>query len=273
MEKKKWYQKPTIIIIFIAVFGLGLYIFHFEFREPLLEVYFFHLDRGRSIFLRTPHGKTILIDGGQTSEIMRELTKIFPFYRRRIDTLIVTSSAPKNVGGLVEVATRYDIGKVIEPIVMGTSTALSAFEKTIQEKGLVIEKVGKGDGFTIDEVNFKVLFPDPTFKFNKTNTPELVLSVKYSGKDMLFLGDVSKTIQKSLIPEITKAHLVEYAHSASDSRVSSELFNKLDPNFIVITKKDSTRSPSKTKKKFDIETIDTSKLINLDKKGTVRLTF
>lgn len=261
------------IVACTAVAVCALYVARWELRKPELEVYFFHLNRGRAVFLRTPEGKTILIDGGQTSEIMRELTDVFPFYRRRIDILIMTSAAAKNVGGLVEVVDRFDIGKILEATIMGTSTALDAFHKVVERKGIHVEKVGKGDEFEVDGVDFRILFPDPYFKFNKSSLPEMVIEVEYGPHRFLFLGDVSKTVQKSLIPVVDKVHLVEFAHSAADSRVSAPLIEELNPDFILYTKKDSTQAPSKTKKKFDIDLVDTSRLINLEKKGSVLLTF
>ncbi len=250
---------------------LGMYIFHWEFRKPVLEIHFFHLDRGRSIFIRTPHNKTILIDGGQNTQVLRELTKVMPFYRRRIDLIILTSSAAKNAGGLVDVVKRYEIGKIIEPAIMGTSTAMYVLDETVNKKNIKVQKLGKGDEFSVDNVNFKILFPDPDFKFNKTSLPEMVLLLTHASSSALLLGDVSKTIQKSLVSEVGKVNIVEYAHSASDSRVSTDLFNKLNPDYIVITKKETARAPSKTKKKFDIDQIEKSKIHNLEKEGTMYL--
>lgn len=268
MKYWKW-----ILLISIGLIVLGAYVAYWEFRKPELEVYFFHLNRGRSIFIRTPQGKTILIDGGQSGDIIRELTRVFPFYRRRIDVLIYTSSAPKNVGGLGEVVKRFEIYRVIGPSVQGTSTALSLFEKAAHEKGYEIEKMERGDGFVVDGVTFRVLFPDPHFKFNKTSMPELVLQVEYDSTSLLLLGDVSRTIQKSFVGEVEKGTLVEYAHSAGDSRVSSELFSELDPDYIIVTKKETARASSQSKKKFDLNLVPSSKVINLDQKGTARLTF
>lgn len=259
----------ALACLVLGVSVLFIYIAHFELRPHVLEVYFFHLDRGRSIFIKTPNNQTILIDGGQNSQILREITKAFPFYRRRIDTVIVTSPEAKNAGGLSEVMSRYDIGRVIEPTTMGTSSALLAFEKEVRKKRIKIEQVEKGDQFEIDGIKFNILFPDSIFRFNKTSKPEMVIHLSFASTSALFLGDVSKTIQKSFVSLVEHINLVEYAHSASDSRVSPDLFDKIDPDFVVINKKATGRAPSKTKKKFDIENIKNQK-INLDEIGTVR---
>lgn len=236
-------KKTSIIFIILLALGstgAGFYISKWERREPVFEVHFFHLNRGRSIFLRTPLGKTILIDGGQNSEVVRELSKVLPFYRRRIDTVIVTSALAKNVGGLAEVLERYEVENVFLPGIMGTSTALSAFKKVVERKNIPVQRVLKGDVFAIDSLDFKVLFPDPLFKFNKTSTPELVLRVHYASTTLVFLGDVSPTIQKSLMSELESVYLIEYAHAAAKSRISAAFLSTFDPEIVVSSKREET---------------------------------
>jgi competence protein ComEC len=229
-----------IIAVLAVLLCVGFYIYKWEFREPVLEVSFFYLNRGRSIFIRTPHGETVLIDGGQNSEVLRELSKATPFYRRRIDTVVVTSAASKNVGGLIDVLERYEVERVVMPSLMGTSTALSAFEKILRKKKLFPEEVQRGDRFEIGSAYFDVLFPDPDFKFNKTSTPEMVLSLTYGTTTLLFLGDTSITIQKRIARDVESAYLVEFAHGATKSRVSADLLGKFEPKVIVSTKRAET---------------------------------
>ncbi len=219
---------------------MGWYVYKWEFREPVFEVHFFYLNRGHAVFLRTPQGKTILIDGGQNGEVIRELTKVFPFYRRRIDRVLVTSVEPKNIGGLSEVLERYEIEKIVEPTLLGTSTAQEAFEKGVRKKGIPVEIVKKGDQFVIDGVTFEVLFPDPHFSYNKTSVPEMLLKVSNNSTSFVLLGDSSRTIQKALSKELDKVHLVEFAHGATKSRVSAELLEKLNPEVIVSSKREET---------------------------------
>ncbi len=224
------------IVSCVAIGWLCFYIFRWEHRSEMLEVYFFNLNRGHSVFIRTPHDKTILIDGGQSGDVVGELTKLFPFYRRRIDTMIVTNGSPKNVGGLVEVTSRFAVGEIIEPSMMATSTALETFHKIVQEKTLPTRSVQKGDRFEVDSVVFDVLFPDPDFGFNKSSLPELVLKMKYRDEAFLFMGDVSPKIQKSLITELGPISLVEFAHAGSKSRVSSDFMEATNAGIVITTK-------------------------------------
>jgi competence protein ComEC len=237
-------RKRTIIMVMGAALAglafLGLYISSWESREPALDVHFFHQNRGHSVFIRTPHGKTILIDTGQTGDIIAELTTVFPFYKRRIDTLILTNGLPKQTGGAREVLSRFEVERIFEPVLLSTSTAYTAYLKLAEEKNIPIQKVKKGDKFMIDGVTLSVLFPDVQFKFNKTSMPELVLKIEYASTTMLLLGDVSRTIQKSLLKELGDVTLVEFAHAGAKSRVSGELLGKAGQATLVTSKRNET---------------------------------
>ncbi len=231
IKNKYWIIGLSILLITGIVFGM--YIYKWECRSKVFEIYFMNINRGRAIFIRTPNNHTILIDGGQNSEILRELSDLFPFYRRYVDMVIVTSEYPKNVGGLVDIVERYEIGKVIEPAIIGTSTAIIAFEDVVKKKHILVEKVVRGNYVVIDHVQFRILFPDPLFKFNKTSTSELVLEVSYGSSTVLLLGDASKTIQKSILGRMGKVNILEYSHAGSKSRVSAELVEVTQPDYII----------------------------------------
>ena len=141
---------------------------------------------------------------------------------------------------------------------------VTIFEKTVLDNKIPIEKVKKGDKFEIDNIYFSILFPDPNFKYNKTSMPEMVLNISYSTTSILLLGDVSKTIQKSFISEINKVDIIEYAHGAGDSRTSFDLFDKVDPEFVIISKQINS-TPFKRRNNAEI--------INLKEKGTRKFSF
>jgi hypothetical protein len=204
----KLFSKPFLyIIIFITIvaFIIG-YVWREESRPHILEMYIFDLKSSQAIFIRTPNDKRILINGGVNSDIIRELTKVLPFYSRRIDTIISTGTEGKNISGLIDVLKRYSIDKVILPAItlesLGLSTTTdqiySVFLDTIKEKGIAVEKVKVGDRIVFDSVFADILFPVPSelFKYSKASAPELVMNISYGDNSVIFLNDVTPKIQK-----------------------------------------------------------------------------
>ncbi len=229
-----------IMALCISCAIFGVYIYHWEHRQPLLEAYFFDLNKGRSIFIRTPSNKNILIGGGQTSEVIREITKITPFYKRKIDYLIVPSAMPAQIGGLVEILDRYEIGEIVMPKIMATSTALDILNQKIEKNKIHTEKVARGDSIKIENnLKIDILFPYEGFKFNKTSLPELGIAISYKNASVYLLGNLSKTIQRDILKNIeikTSENIIEFYNSAIGSKVSPELLQKINPRFTFTTK-------------------------------------
>ena len=203
------------------------------------EIYFFSLNKGRSIFIRTPENKTVLVGGGQNSEVIREITRATPFYSRKIDYVFIPSALPTQIGGLIEVVDRYEIEEIIMPKYIATSTVLSLLLKDIRKKKIHIEEVERGDKIKIGGVEFEVLFPFKDFKFNKSSLPELALQISFKRTSAYLLGSLSKTIQKDILSktEIKEGkNVIEFYNSMSDSKVSDELVKRINPEFIFSTK-------------------------------------
>lgn len=244
MKKIKGIKIWVFILFTLGIISLGLYIYAWEYRKPLLEVDFFSLNKGRAIFVRTPMNKTILIGGGQNSETIREITKQMPFYSKKIDTVIIPSATAAQIGGLIEIVDRYEIEEILIPKMLSTSTVLTQLMKEVRKNKIHVEEVERGDTIEIEnDLSFEILFPYEEFKFNKTSLPELGLAILYKDTGVYLMGNLSKTIQKDIAQNlsVTTKNILEYYHSATDTKVSPDLVEKLDPKFTFSTKEKSMR--------------------------------
>lgn len=233
------------IISGFMIFGIyiSVYIYGWEYRGEVFEVNLFSLNKGRAIFIRTPDNSTILVGGGQNSDTIRSLTKVMPFYSKKIDYVFVPSATPAQIGGLIEILDRYEIGDVIMPKNISTSTVLTQLMKGIRKKKIHVEEVERGDQKDVGGLIVRVLFPSDDYKFNKTSLPELGLSFEYKNTSLYLIGNLSKTIQKDIAKDMQisdKENIVEYYNTAVDSKVSKELINMIKPKFVFSTKEKST---------------------------------
>ena len=65
--------------------------------------------KGSALLVRTPHGKTVLINAGPDASILRALGTALPMWQRRLDAIILTSGSANLVGGLPAVMGRYHV--------------------------------------------------------------------------------------------------------------------------------------------------------------------
>src|SRR3989344_6608219 len=108
-------MKKNIVFIILGVLVLLnvlAWIGVWQLNQSLLEVTFFDVRQGDAIFIETPQGHQILIDGGPTSAVLEKLGKEMPFWDRTIDLIILTHPEQDHMAGLIEVLEGYKIENI-----------------------------------------------------------------------------------------------------------------------------------------------------------------
>src|SRR3990167_9322242 len=83
------------VVIWYAVFA--------EERGGRLTVAFLDVGQGDAIFIEAPNGNQMLIDGGPNKAVLRELSKVMPFYDRSINIVLATHPDKDHISGLIDV--------------------------------------------------------------------------------------------------------------------------------------------------------------------------
>jgi beta-lactamase superfamily II metal-dependent hydrolase len=102
---------------------------------------------GETILLRSPAGKTVLIDAGadDPNRVISGLGKILGFGPQRLDWVVVGSDADETTFALADVAARYEIGSVLIPSGADrTVKSLAAFISACEERYIPIYEGGEG---------------------------------------------------------------------------------------------------------------------------------
>ena len=80
-----------------------------------LHVYFLDVGQGDAIFVRTPDGHQILIDGGPSpAALLAELGRVMPFWDRTLDLVVLTHPDDDHQAGLFAVLERYRVAQVLD---------------------------------------------------------------------------------------------------------------------------------------------------------------
>ncbi|MDP3965456.1 MAG: MBL fold metallo-hydrolase [bacterium] len=198
-----------------------------ESRNGLLTVSFLNIGQGDSIFIEAPSGRQALIDGGASGIVLRELSKVIPWYDRTIDVVIPTHPDADHIGGLVDVLPRYKIGTIVHSGVEGDTATAKALvagmareeaRQVIARRGQIIDL---GGGAYIE-----VLFPDRSVKYVETNTGCVVARLVYGKTSFMLSCDAPKEIENYLVrldgADLHSDVLKAGHHGSKNS--SSELF-------------------------------------------------
>ena len=80
-----------------------------------LGVVFADVGQGDSIFIATPSGRQVLVDGGPGPlDAVRVLGERLPFWDRTLDVVVLTHPHADHITGLIEVLDRYDVAYIVE---------------------------------------------------------------------------------------------------------------------------------------------------------------
>lgn len=292
--------KPLLVTVAATTLGggLGFPIWKEEHRQPILEIYVFALSGGRSIFLRTPTDRRLLIDGGSNGDIVRELTKILPFYSRRIDAVMATNTEGRNLGGLIEIIERYKVDQVymsavtLQNLGLASSTdeVANVFEKTVQREKVPVRLLQAEDTLALDQgVSFGLLFPatKDDFAYSKTSAPEILFKVAFGQTSLLFAGNATNKVQKYLVSENDVgvpdlgSNVLVVSHSALPDNLNLSFMEKVSPEYLIYSKVPRVTNTSKTdqtKKKpvkeppDPLVNIPLSNRFNIREQGTIKIT-
>jgi competence protein ComEC len=170
-----------------------------------LHVTFLDLERGEAALIVTPDGQQVLIDGGfSPTELLGALGRQMPFYDRTLELVVLTHAGDERVGGLVELAQRFEIEQVLQAPFPYPSTAYESWLRALRAEGIPIAaaetggRVLLGHGIALDVLHPG---PDPTLDQAGELRPEensLALRLSWGDTSFLLLGDASQAIQDEL---------------------------------------------------------------------------
>jgi competence protein ComEC len=225
MQRSAVIQGVTIFLLLL----ITAVIWHAVIREAktdVLKVTFLDIGQGDSIFIEAPSGRQMLIDGGKNRSVIRQLSKVMPWYDRTIDVVLATHPDADHIGGLPDILARYQAGLIVESSVKDEGGEDSAaFEKASAEEGaqrLVAERgqiidLGKG-------VYLEILFPDRAVPTIETNTGSVVARLVYGDTSFMLTGDSPKAIEEYLIRldgDALESDVLKAGHHGS--RTSSDI--------------------------------------------------
>ncbi|MCX6794919.1 MAG: MBL fold metallo-hydrolase [Candidatus Falkowbacteria bacterium] len=221
-----------------ALFGLILLIFAI-FGRPNheLELIFLDVGQGDSTLIKTPDGKTILIDGGPDNKVLRGLGKNLPFYKRRINFIILSHYHDDHITGLIEVIKRYRVGTLIYQSKTPDSLLMADLLKIASQYNVELKPLaGQADlSFGIG-CDLNLLNPD-ILGIKKDPNNSLVSRLDCGGQKFLLAGDNPAAAEKALLASgwPLEADVFKASHHGSNTSNGAEFLEKINPRLIVIS--------------------------------------
>jgi competence protein ComEC len=225
--------------LFLLVLNIIIFYSIYYISSAELKVAFLDVGQGDAIFIKSPSGRQMLIDGGPNNKVLRELGKVMPFYDRSIDVVLATHADQDHIGGLVEVLKRFKVDLFIRSNSTSTSDVYIELENLIKKKDVEEVVIFSPQILTLGKnTEFDIIFPTQNTASWETNDASVVGKLIYGNNSFLLTGDSPQIIEKYLVGKygsFLKSDILKVGHHGSKNS-SSELFvGTVSPKYSVIS--------------------------------------
>jgi competence protein ComEC len=253
--QRKWMQRGASGVLAASALTIAIFPFSPKWSAGKLELTVLDVGQGDSLFVVSPHGRTILIDGGGAfggfpgreehggSDPGEEAVSPYLWSRgfQKLDVVALTHAHQDHIGGLSAILENFHVGSLwvgreVE------SGALANLEKVAREKRIPIVHESRGKEISWDGVEAQFLWPEivpEEIGPGPKNNDSLVLRLQYGGRSMMLPGDAEKQAEKAILGENNEealhADVLKVGHHGSKNSTMPGFLAAVRPRIAVIS--------------------------------------
>jgi competence protein ComEC len=231
-------------IIFLGViFSIGTLAF-FQTSSSLpqsqyLSVRFLDVGQGDAIHIQTPDGYELLIDGGPTSLVLRELADGRSFFDSTIDLVLATHPDSDHIGGLVDVLARYQVATIIQTNNINDTPAAAAYDDSVVNERAQMVQAQTGQIIQLGaSTTVRILSPSGDTALWRSNAASIIVQVSYGEIDFLLTGDAPLETEEYLVglyAQSLQSEVLKLGHHGSKTSSSGVFLDTVQPDFAVVS--------------------------------------
>ena len=279
MNKEKYIK---IVIFFIILFCAILFKdkvgdVSFAFKEDgvqlldnsNLEIYFFDVGQADSILIKN-NNDTMLIDAGNNSDgdnLVNYLKNDIGI--SDIDIVVGTHPHEDHIGGLDDVISSFDIGKIYMPDAISNSKTFEDVLDVIEKKDYSISVPIIDEIFELGNLKFKVIYTGSDER--DLNNTSIVIKMMFGNTSYLFMGDATSKTEKKILDSDINVDVIKIGHHGSSYSSSEDFLNKVIPKYAIIQVGVDNNYNHPHKETLDNLNSRNIKIYRTDLDGTIKL--
>jgi competence protein ComEC len=227
--------------------GILLHPGRLAYRAGQLQITIIDVGQGDSLFLITPHGKTLLVDAGgivgtppdSNFNVGEDVVSpvLWSFGARRLDAVALTHAHEDHIGGMPAVFANFRPRQLW----LGPEPDVPVYENLLESAahaGTHVSRFVAGDAFTFDGVSIHVLAPARDYQPGPTptNNDSLVLRVSYGNTSALLEGDAEAPSEARMVANGNlHSDLLKVGHHGSRTSTTPAFLAAVSPSFSAIS--------------------------------------
>ena len=207
-----------------------------------LHVVFLDVGQGDAIFIQTPSGRQVLVDGGPSERVLlSQLGRQMPFWDHTLDVMVLTHPDADHITGLVPVLERYQVDAVIFREMEHESEIYEYWLQLLAAEGATVYQGQAGLSLTLDEgLEMVVLHPGVELvsgSAGNTNNNSVVTRLDYGQVSVLLPGDIEAEVERRMVAvgAPLRSTVLKAAHHGSCSSTTQEFLEAVYPAVVVIS--------------------------------------
>ena len=234
---------------------IALFPFGPKWSKGKLEVTVLDVGQGDSLFVVSPHGRTLLIDGGGAfggfpgheehngPDPGEDAVSPYLWSRgfQKLDAVALTHAHQDHIGGLTAILENFRVGSLWIGREV-SSAALSNLERLAHERKIPVVHETRGRAFSWDGVEAQFLWPEISpeeIAPSPKNNDSLVLRLQYGDRSLMLPGDAEKQTERQILAEnsdaIIHADVLKIGHHGSKNSTTPEFLGAVGPQIAVIS--------------------------------------
>lgn len=260
-------------MVLLAAAVLVWYVVYEESRSGLM-VAFLDVGQGDAVFIQAENGNQVLLDGGPNKAVLRQLSKVMPFYDRSLDMIINSHPHADHLAGLIEVLERYDVDSAIESGTAQNTPEYQEWEKIIADKKIPHFYGKRGMKINLDKnLYLEILLPAVNAQNLDPHPGMLVAKLVYGNTSYLLTGDMEKPLENYLVSlerKNLKANVLKIGHHGSSKSTSESLLGFGTPQYAIISAGRDNSYGHPHKETLDILSKFEIQLLRTDEIGVIK---
>lgn len=232
-------QRTLAVGVLSALAIAGVLIWWAVFSRPdgRLHLYFLNLGHTNTVFIQTPNGAQILIDGGRyPSRLLTAIGDRMPYYDRQIETVLITKPDPWDTDALVEVFERYTTPLVLTNGQPNMSPNYASLQDALGERApqplIAGQTITTDDGVTLEVLNPQTT---PALK-DRYGESSLVMRLSYGDFSVLLMSDATASAQAAMLEAgaNVRADVMQLPDHATAGSLMTDFVAEVQPEAVIL---------------------------------------
>jgi competence protein ComEC len=247
-------SKLKIKLTFGVIVSAVLVIFSLLTSLPngKLLMVFCDVGQGDAIYIRTPKGADILVDGGPDGRVLGCLSKHMPFWDREIELAFLTHPQADHMNGMLAVLQRYSVKSFGVGVEGNSDEGYKKLRELLEKNNVQVFNPYRGQKISFDDgVAFDVLWPTNDWVSMQVgqvavmgaetgvdlNIFSTVLMMNYKDFEAILMGDADSKIQGEILSNNSfgEVEVLKVPHHGSKTALDQKFLEAIRPKTAVIS--------------------------------------